>query len=82
MTPAPQKDAALCLAVRKFANDVPYLSNAPVGCFENPEDAKTFSDQLMSYMSSAGTLVGFYCTPQEQRSSVTSKVDSCALSGC
>lgn len=82
MTPTPKKDAGLCLAVRKFANDVPYLSNAPAGCFEKPDDAKTFSDQLMSYMSSSGTLAGFYCTDEELRSSVTSKVNSCALTGC
>lgn len=76
-TPAPTKDPALCLALRKYANDAPYFLTADLGhksCFKTDKDMHDFIDFIHKIYLDVGAMVGGYCTADEIRTPVDSKV--------
>lgn len=77
MNPAPTQDVALCRALRMYAADAPYFLIADTdhpSCFEDEQQAKAFVDYVHEIYINVGTLVGGYCSDEELKRPVQSKV--------
>jgi hypothetical protein len=77
LKPEPTQDVALCRALRMYAEDAPYFliadTNHP-SCFQDAQQAKTFVGYVHEIYINVGTLVGGYCSDEELKRPVHSKV--------
>ena len=80
MTPPPAKDVALCRALRIFMNDSVYFSDlhkAAAGCFASVDEETAVTTTVKKWVDGAATLIGLYCSNEELRRPVKSKVNAC-----
>jgi hypothetical protein len=78
--PVPTKDVALCRAVRGILIDGVYFHDADTShpsCFSNVEEAKDFTVVVHKWIDGAATLAGVYCSDEELRRPIKSKVNEC-----
>lgn len=70
----PHKDAALCRALLRVMRDVPYFVIAEPTCFQDNKQTETYKTQIKQLGMDAASLAGIFCTDEEKRRGVKSKV--------